>query len=60
LELANLTTSFDRDDHRPAMFFSDVNGLEIDNFKGQILPGVAAARFERVTNMVVRNSPELQ
>jgi len=60
LELANLTVGFDRDDFRPALICADVQGLEIDDFKAQTVPGVAPARFDGVTGLVIRNSPGLQ
>jgi hypothetical protein len=37
----------------------DVDGLEIDNFKAQLASGVPAAKFDSVTNVVIRNSPML-
>lgn len=60
LELADIHVSFEQEDLRPAMVCSDVNGLEIDNFKAQLAPGVAAARFESVKDLSIRNSPVLQ
>jgi hypothetical protein len=60
LELANIHLSFAQDDFRPAIACTDVNGLEIDNFKAQLAAGVAAARFENTTNVVIRNSPVLE
>jgi polygalacturonase len=60
LELANINLSFANDDLRPAMACSDVSGLEIDNFKGQTASGVAPAKFDSVTGLVIRNSPGLQ
>jgi polygalacturonase len=59
LELANVTAGFERDDLRPAMICADVQGLEIDNFKAQTVPGIAPARFDGVTGLVIRNSPGL-
>ncbi|MGO9479979.1 MAG: glycoside hydrolase family 28 protein [Limisphaerales bacterium] len=59
LELANINVSFETNDFRPAMVCSDVNGLEVDNFKAQLVPGVPAAGFDSVTNVVIRNSPVL-
>jgi polygalacturonase len=59
LELANITVGFDAEDLRPAMVCSDVDGLEVDNFKAQLAPGVSAAAFDSVTNVVIRNSPVL-
>ena len=60
LELANIHLSFLSPDLRPAMICTDVDGLEIDNLKAQVAEGVTPARFEAVTNLVVRNSPALQ
>ena len=59
LELANIRLSFESEDLRPAMVCSDVDGLEIDNFKAQIAEGVTAAKFEAVKRLVIRNSPAL-
>jgi polygalacturonase len=59
LELANIHVSFDSTDLRPAMVCSDVDGLEIDNFKASVAEGVAAARFDGVRRFVLRNSPVL-
>jgi hypothetical protein len=59
LELANIQVSYLNEDLRPAMVCVDVNGLEIDNFKAQIAGGVAAASFDNVEGLVVRNSPVL-
>ncbi len=59
LELANVHVSFLNEDLRPALACVDVNGLEIDNFKAQLADGVAAAVFENVEGLVVRNSPSL-
>jgi hypothetical protein len=60
LELDNVHVSFKNDDARPAIICSDVDGLQIDDFKGQTMAGVAPARFEHVTGLDIRNSPELQ
>ena len=59
LELANITVSFGTNDVRPAMICTDVNGLVVDAFKGQVAPGISPARFDQVTGLVIRNSPEL-
>ena len=45
LELANLDLSFAKDDLRPAIECVDVNGLEIDNFKAQLAPGVSRVKI---------------
>jgi hypothetical protein len=60
LELANITLSTEKADKRPAMVCSDVDGLEIDNFKAQLSEGTAAAKFDDVKNGVIRNSPVLK
>jgi polygalacturonase len=60
LELANINFNFETNDLRPAMACDDVKGLEIDNFKAQTASGVAPARYENVTGLVVHNSPQLQ
>jgi hypothetical protein len=58
LELANVTVGFETNDLRPAASFADIDGLEIDNFKPQVAPGVEAAKFAGdIRNLVVRNSP---
>ena len=58
LELANLTVNFQTNDLRSAASFSDIDGLEIDNFKPQVVDGVPAAIFGAdVRGLVVRNSP---
>jgi hypothetical protein len=60
LELANIDTGFDTPDPRPAASFSDINGLEIDNFKPQLAQGASAAVMSQdVTGVVIRNSPSL-
>jgi polygalacturonase len=59
LELANIRESFENEDFRPAIECVDVDGLEIDNYKAQLAPGVPAAKFDGVKNVVIRNSPML-
>jgi hypothetical protein len=60
LELANLRLSYEKEDRRQAIALSDVQGLEIDNLKAKVSQGVAPARFEAVTDALVRNSPVLE
>jgi hypothetical protein len=60
LELANIRTSFEKEDLRPAIECVDVDGLEIDNFKAQLADGVPAAKFDSIKNVVIRNSPALE
>ena len=59
LELSNIHVSFENEDLRPAMVCVDVDGLDVDNFKAQLVTGVPAARFDDVKSLVVRNSPVL-
>jgi polygalacturonase len=61
LELANFNLSFKTNDLRPAIVCSDVNGLELDNFKAQVADGVkASALTDNVSGIVIRNSPVLE
>ncbi len=57
LELANVNLNFAKDDSRPAMVCSDVDGLEIDDFKARTVAGVSLAHFENVRGLVIRHSP---
>ncbi len=61
LELANITVNFATNDFRPAAYFADIQGLEIDNFKPQLTRGVPAAIFtdNDIFDLVIRNSPAL-
>ncbi|HUA37570.1 MAG TPA: glycoside hydrolase family 28 protein [Candidatus Sulfopaludibacter sp.] len=59
LELANLSVGFEKVDLRPPLICMDVDGLEIDNFKADLLRSVPAARFVDVKNVLIRNSPVL-
>jgi polygalacturonase len=60
LELANIRCGFVTNDLRSAASFSDIQGLEIDNFKPQVAPGVAPAIFAAdVKDLIIRNSPGL-
>ncbi len=61
LELANFNLSFKTNDFRPAIVCSDVNGLELDNFKAQVADGVKASVLDdNVRGIVIRNSPVLE
>ncbi len=58
LELANIRVSFRKDEMRPASFFSDVDGLEIDNFRPQVMKdGPAAMVMQQVRNATLRDTP---
>src|SRR5664279_1667048 len=60
LELANINVDFRTNDLRSAATFADVSGLEIDNFKPQLAPGVKAVVFaDNVSGLTIRNSPAL-
>jgi polygalacturonase len=60
LELANINTDFYTDDLCPPASFSDIDGLEIDNFKPRVAQGVPAALIAQdVHGLVIRNSPLL-
>ncbi len=60
LELANIHLNFRTDDLRPAIQCADVDGLDIDNFKAQLAPGVPAAVLAGdVRGIAIRNSPVL-
>jgi polygalacturonase len=60
LELANIHLNFTKEDLRPAAIFNDVDGLEIDNLRPEVAPGVPAAKFNEVKQLNVRNSPLLE
>lgn len=61
LELANIAVNFTTNDLRSAAAFADVQGLEIDNFKPQVAPGVKAAVFaDDVKDVTIRNSPAVE
>jgi polygalacturonase len=60
LELADIRFDLESKDFRHAIVCIDVHGLEIDNFKADVTPGVAPGRFEEVTGLVVRNSAILK
>jgi polygalacturonase len=60
LELRDIRFDFDKQDLRPAMICDDVDGLEIDDFRGQTAPDISTAVFNSVTNLVVRNSPGIK
>ena len=60
LELSNIRLFPAADERRPAIVCTDVNGLELDGFKAPVIEGVAPARFEKVTDDTIRNSPILE
>ncbi|TDW48150.1 polygalacturonase [Flavobacterium sp. 270] len=61
LEIANITTQFLTEDKRPAAIFSDIDGLDIDNFKPQFAKETKAVIFKSdVKNVSVRNSPSIK
>jgi polygalacturonase len=61
LELADIRESFEKEDLRPAIECVDVDGLDIDNFKAQLVSGVPAAVLAgNVRGITIRNSPVLE
>ena len=61
LELANIHLNFQTNDFRPALAFADVQGLEVDNIKLQVVEGVKPAVFgDDVKGAMIRNSPLLE
>ena len=60
LELSGIEISFKKKDLRPAIVCVDVDGLQIDGFKAQVVEGVQASKFEDVKGLVIRDSPTLQ
>ena len=60
LELANIHLNVRTNDLRPAVSFADIQGLEIDNLKPEIVAGVKAVVFaDNVSGVTIRNSPAL-
>jgi polygalacturonase len=61
LELANISVSFITNDVRPAAVFTDIQGLQINNFRPQVADGVKAAVFaDDVKGLTILNSPSLE
>jgi polygalacturonase len=61
LELANINTSFQKTELRPAVAFADIDGLDIDHFKPQVSAGNSAAVIAQdVRGLAIRNSPMLE
>lgn len=59
LELSDVHFDFQYPDMRPALVCMDVDGLEIDNLKARLAPGVVPAKFDSVKDLIIRNSPVL-
>lgn len=57
LELADVTFAYAKEDFRPAIHCTNVEGLELDNLKAMHAEGVSLKRFENVPAPVIRNSP---
>jgi polygalacturonase len=61
LELANISVNFTTNDMRPAAAFTDIQGLQISNFRPQVADGVKAAIFaDDVKGLTILNSPALE
>jgi polygalacturonase len=60
LELDNITLDFQSPEMRPAARFENIDGLEIDSFRAQVVPGVRVAEFAPdVRGIAIHNSPAL-
>jgi len=57
LKLSNITLKLKNPDYRPAVICSDVIGLDISDFKAAVAKDVVPFRFEKVSELTVRNSP---
>ena len=57
LTLRNVAFTFASQDGRPALAFSDINGLTIDGFQSQKPDGVSHLKMERVRNCTISNTP---
>ena len=61
LELANVHLNFQTNDLRPALMFTDVSELELDNIKPQAAAGVPPLVLgASVSDVAIRNSPKLE
>ena len=61
LELANIRMKCLTNDMRPASFFADIQGLQIDNFEPNVAEGVPAAFLANdVQVLSIRNSPAIK
>ena len=60
LKLSNITFKLKNRDDRPAVVCSDVIGLDISDFKIPPIKDIVQYRFENVSGVTVRNSPELE
>lgn len=57
LTLKNVEFTFDQPDVRPPVVAYEVNGLTLDNFSTPKTAGVDTLKLDKVTNLVIRNSP---
>lgn len=60
LQLDNISIHCVNPDMRPAMRMKNIDGLEIDRFKADVVDGVPAAVFEDVRNHWIDRSPVLE
>jgi polygalacturonase len=59
LELSNVRLELEKKDARSPFIGTDIQNMDIDNFKCSQQPGIPAAQFQDVWNVVVRDSPAL-
>ena len=60
LELANIHLNFETNDLRPALMFTDVQKLELNNIKPQVADGVPAlVQGQDVSDVTILDSPKL-
>ena len=57
LKLSNITFATQKSDSRPSVICSDVEGLDITDFKAPTVKDVAPFRLDNVNGLSVRNSP---
>ena len=59
LTLRNVEFSFDREDARPPLVASDIDGLTLENFKTSKAPDVQELRLQNVKRLTVEHCPGL-
>ena len=60
LKLSNIILKTKIQDNRPAVICSDVNGLDISDFKAPVVNDIVPYRFENVNGVTVQNSAMFQ
>lgn len=59
LQLDNISVKNINPDMRPSMIMRNIDGLEIDRYKADVVEGIPAAIFEGVKNYTIDRSPVL-